>query len=227
MAWFVDDGAAELHALLGVRVGLLERRPGDAHGESRDARARLVEGLHDGHESAAGGAEHVLLGDLHVLEEDLGGVRGADAQLVLVAAHAYALVVAADDEAGEAVIGLGEHGVDVGDAAVGDEALLAVEDETVTLVLGGRLDGRDVAAGLGLGQAERGELGVLLVAEPGQPLLLLLLGAGDLDGSGRQVVRARCWSPGRRIPRPSPRTPSRWSAGRGRLRRTPRGCRRW
>ena len=71
--------------------------------------------------------EHVLDRHLHIVEHQRGRRRAVEPELVLVGAadHAHA---ALDDEGGEVLaVDLGEHGEDVGEAAVGDPQLLAAE----------------------------------------------------------------------------------------------------
>ena len=70
------------------------------------------------------------------------------------------------------LVGLGVDRVPVGVAAVGDEALRAVDDVLVALPDRGRAHARDVRAGVRLGQAEGGELRLLDQASRGTPLLI-------------------------------------------------------
>src|SRR5205085_8889119 len=91
-----------------------------------------------------------------------GRVRGADAHLVLVRTVGDAAKVARDDERRDLPLllrrirsGLGEYRVEVGDAAVGDPELLAIEDVEVAVAAGAGLDRERVRAAAGLGQAER------------------------------------------------------------------------
>ena len=95
--------------------------------------------------------------------------------------------VLADDEGGLAAgaerrVDGGDDDVDVGDAAVGDEDLGAVEDPLVAVALGGRLQALHVGAGLRLGDRVGAELDLLAAAEAlGNPLADLLGGAGRGD----------------------------------------------
>ena len=89
-------------------------------------------------------AEQAAAGHPHVVEDHLGGVRGADAHLLELLALAEPRGLRRHDEAGlaprpEGRVDRGHHHVDVGDAAVGDPRLGAVEDP---LVLGLVVDGR-------------------------------------------------------------------------------------
>jgi hypothetical protein len=70
--------------------------------------------------------------------------------------------VGVDDEGADAArtrcfAGAGEDHVEVGDAAVGDPGLFAVEDIVVAVGARARSHGADVGAGLGLGQREGGD----------------------------------------------------------------------
>ena len=107
--------------------------------------------------------EQAASGHADVVEDDLAGVRGPDAHLLELLARAEARGAGRDDEAGlapgaELGVHRGHDHVDVGDPAVGDPGLGAVDDP---LVLGLVVDGpgaqrADVGAGVGLGDAEGG-----------------------------------------------------------------------
>ena len=71
-------------------------------------------------------------------------------------------------------VGPGDHDHQVGQDAVGDEGLLAVEDVVVAGVDGGGADALQVGAGPGLGHRDRRD--ELAGAQPGQPARLLLVG---------------------------------------------------
>ena len=85
--------------------------------------------------------------------------------------------------------------MDVGDAAVGGPGLLAVDNPLVgrLVVLGGGADRRDVGAGVRLGGAEGGDLGVLGAAEAlRDPLADLLAGPLTEDrGDGQRGAHDR------------------------------------
>ena len=76
-------------------------------------------------------------------------------------------------------IGLREHGVDVRDARVRDEALAAVEDVLAAVAARGRAHRRGVGARARLGQRVRGE--PFARREPRQEALLLLVGPRELE----------------------------------------------
>ena len=104
------------------------------------------------------------------------GVGRAEAELRLLPPRRDAGVARLDEKRGDRAVELREDDRQLGDAAVRDVALLAVEDVLVAVAAGGRLDSGDVGAGAGLGERDRGEA-ALLGGEPRQPALLLLLGA--------------------------------------------------
>jgi hypothetical protein len=79
-----------------------------------------------------------------------------------------------------------DHG-DVGDAAVGDEDLGAVEDPLVAVALGGRAQRAHVGPGAGLGHGVGAELDLVAQAVAlGHPAADLLGRAGRRDAGGRQ-----------------------------------------
>jgi hypothetical protein len=95
-------------------------------------------------------------------QHHLGGVRRPDAVLAVLLPLRQALGARRDDEAGlapalERRVDGGDHHVHVGDAAVGDPRLGAVEHPLVRglVVDGPRLERADVGPGVGLGHAER------------------------------------------------------------------------
>ena len=118
--------------------------------------------------------------------------------------------VGIDDEGGQA-LGAGalararEHDVEVGDAAVRDPGLAAVQDEALAVGRGGRGDRRDVGAGRLLGQGEGCDLAAF--ARRRKVGAALLLAAEQADR--------------RRIPGPASRTRSRRARRSGRASRAP------
>ena len=90
---------------------------------------------------------------------------------------AHAGVARLDEKGSDRTVELREDDRQLGDAAVRDVALLAVEDVLVAVPVGRGLDAGDVGAGAWLGERDRGEA-ALLRGEPRQPALLLLLRAG-------------------------------------------------
>ena len=85
------------------------------------------------------------------------------------------------------VDGRDDHG-DVGDPAVGDEDLGAVEHPFVAVATGGRPQALDVGAGLRLGDRVGADLQLLADAEAlGDPLGDLLGCAGSCDARGGET----------------------------------------
>ena len=203
----LDQRAAELLAFLRVLQGELERGPRDAQGHGADDRAGQLEGLERHRRPGMGAfarlrqlrlelldaAEHVLGRDGHVLEDHLGRVRGPDAHLLFLFALPQALGARPHHEAGlapgaELRLDGSHHHVNVGDAAVGDEDLLAVDHPVAVLADGAGLHRRHVGAGLGLGDGKRAESGLLRGSETGRdPGRNLLGGALREDRRHRQT----------------------------------------
>ncbi len=192
----MSAGAVVVDLDAGLRepfAGLLEAGAGEADRHPGDERTRVVEGLHGAAEALlgvdVGAAEHVLLGHAAVLEAKRGGVRGADAELVLEAVELQAGVGAFDDERLDrgAALGAVERGPDddeVGALAGGDVDLLAVEDVLVAVEHGGGANRGGVRAGLGLGDRHRGPAAV-------EALQLLLVGDGGDRGVAEALARHR------------------------------------
>ncbi len=125
--------------------------------------------------------------DAAVLELDRHGRGALEAQLVLLLARNDAAEVLRHHEGrdpavlvllGQADV-LGEHREELGEPAVGDPVLGAVQHEGVGLLVvdRGRLDRGGIGAGSRLGQREGGDH--LAGREPRKPLPLLLLGAEE------------------------------------------------
>ena len=147
----LPDRLAELDPLRGVVGGELQRRPATPDRHRGHRRPGRLEGLHRGllaaRLAALGqpgqpGVQLVLAADQapaghpHVIEDDLGGVRGADAVLAELLALGQALGARRDDEAGlaaaaQAGVDRGDDDVHVGDAAVGGPGLGAVQHPLV------------------------------------------------------------------------------------------------
>ena len=136
------------------------------------------------------------IGIRHVLEHDLGRLRRADAELRLLLAHGQPGGVLGNHERRLAAMPeLGVHGRDhdghVGDPAVGDEDLGAVEHPLVAVQLGRGAQRADVGAGARLGDGVGAELD--LVAHPealGHPApdLLGRARAGDAGRGERAAL---------------------------------------
>ena len=141
---------------------MLQQVLGGGDAGDGDGQPLLGEVGHQVDEGAVQLAEQVLLGDADVVEEQLGGVLGLLADLVEVAAALEALRAALDDEQAEplrAALGcrLRDDDDQVGEDAVGDERLGAVQQPVVALVLRGGADALEVGAGAGLGHGDGGD----------------------------------------------------------------------
>ena len=130
-------------------------------------------------------AEDVLHRHLRVLEDQGRGRAAAQPQLVLFAAGGEAHRSALDDQGGELVsVHLEEDHVDVGEAAVGDPHLPAVDD-VVPAVLAQARDGlraQRVRTAPRLGKRVRRYLAA--GGQVGEVLRLLLRGPEEGDGQG-------------------------------------------
>ena len=171
------DRPAELLALLGVGEGVVEGALGDAEHRRGEDQALDVEAGHQLGPALVDLAEHRLGRGLDVVEVERVGLAAAHrldrddfhpVDLARDPDHRQALVLglalgrAADDEDV------------VGDVGVGDEDLLAVDDEAAVDALGRGGQRADVGAGLGLGHRDRLDRAA---GDPAEDLRLLLLGA--------------------------------------------------
>ncbi len=112
-------------------------------------------------------------------------------ELLEILAAPKSLAVAFDQEERDALgaglgVGLGGQHQQIAELAVGDEDLLAIDHVIVAITDGARADGLQIAAGMGLGHAERAD--GLAADHLRQPLLLLRLGAEGKD-VGRNQIR--------------------------------------
>jgi hypothetical protein len=187
----LDDRLAERLALAAVLDCLIHRElePG-ARADARDEALRL-EVLHQVHEALVGLAEHVSLRHAHVLERELRGVARVVADLLQLLRHAETLRLRRDEEEAAAVrpglrVRLHEERHEVRARAVRDVRLRAVDDPVVAVLLRPRLDARDVAARVGLADAERDDL--LAPERRLQELFDLFLGAEVADDRSRHVA---------------------------------------
>ena len=103
-SWKRADRHAELLALLRVGDRGLDAAGADADAAGGDAVAAGVERAHRDLEAVADLAEHRVVGDLDLVERDLGGVGGAQAELAVDLLRREARGVGRDEEAGEALV---------------------------------------------------------------------------------------------------------------------------
>jgi hypothetical protein len=145
-------------------------------------------------EAVADLAEDVGVRDSAILQHQLGGVRSAHAELVLLLAGPDAGPIHLDRERSHpalavVAVGDGEYHCDLGMTGIGDEVLGAVEHPLVALAhRGGHQPGR-VTAGAGFGQCPAAE--PLATGEPGEVALPLFLGAGEVDVTGGERIVGR------------------------------------
>src|SRR5580698_5862456 len=97
----LGDGFAKLAALLDVFQCSFERAAADAERERGDGDAAAIQGAHGVNESLAFRAEEVFFGDLTVFKDELAGVAGAQAELVLFLAGAESFGSFFNDEGRE------------------------------------------------------------------------------------------------------------------------------
>jgi hypothetical protein len=186
------DRRAELLALRGVALGVLERSLGQPHRLRGHAGTREVEGHHRVLEAEAElAAEDAVLADLHAVKARLDDGHAADAHLVLDLADREALVALLDQEGGDAAraagrVGDREDGVEIRGPPVGGPLLLAVDDPLAVRLVRLDLQAARVRAGGLLREAEGDAR--LAAGDLGQVLLLLLLVAAEDDRERAQGV---------------------------------------
>src|ERR687888_1594955 len=140
----LPDRLAERLPLARVLDRALEAGADDAACSRSDREAALVEPVHRDLEALSLLADQVLGRELDVLEEELAGRAGPDAELVLRVRRREAGRALLDDEGGDALVLRGrvrlrEDERVVGDRGVRDPVLLAVQDVDGALAARGRL----------------------------------------------------------------------------------------
>ena len=165
IAWNFEIGWPNCTRCLGVVGRQVEHGLGEAERQRGDRDAPDLERAQELAEAHRGIADEVVVGDPHVVEEQLAGVEAPPADAAHLRAHREAGRVLLDDEARErrpAVLGrlgAGEqrHAERHVGAGVGDERLATVDQPAAVAPLGARADAARVGTGVGLGQAERAE----------------------------------------------------------------------
>ena len=140
----------------------------------------VVEAGHQHVDAVADGAEHVLLRHLAIRKHQLGGVGAAHAELVELLRGRKTLEALFDDERRDAAgaggaVGLGVDHQRVGERAVGDPHLGAVENVAVALLVGAGAHRHHVGARPRLRHRQRAD--VFARDQLGQVFALLGLGA--------------------------------------------------
>ena len=173
-----DRLAGELHSLAGVlerRVVALHRR---AEPAPADAVARLVQGLERAAD-AAGASQDVVGRNPAVLEGELAGHRRPQRELaVLLGAH-EALGALLDQEAPDSLVGARPHDRDIGDAAVRDPLLGAVQHPVVPVAARAGAHRRGVRPEIRLRETEAANHPA--AGQPRDEAVLLLLRAEGED----------------------------------------------
>ena len=163
IAWNLPIGRPKAVRSVAYCERAVEAPLGAGHAAGGADQPLALELPHDVVEALALLAEQRVRGHAHVLEGEQRGVRRVHAELLelLLADHAGRVHV--DEEEREAVVagvrvGLRHEHDEVGPVAVGDVGLRAVDDPLVAVAHGARLDAGHVGAGVGLGDAEAGDL---------------------------------------------------------------------
>ena len=133
-----------------ARLRRADDAPGDAVARLREARQRALEALRR--------RQQVRLGHDDVVEEQRRGDRGAQRELALDLGRRESLHALLDDEAADAVVRHRPADAQVGDGAVGDPHLRAVDDPVAAFLLGAGLHVRGIGAAVRLGEAEAADL---------------------------------------------------------------------
>ena len=173
---------------------MFQRRLDRRHRLDGDHQAFLWELLHQLHEAHARPAQQMIRRHAHVLEEQLRRVLRLHPDLLEIAAALETLGLRLDGDqrrafGAELGIGLGDHDHQVGELAVGDEGLGAVDDPLVAVHDGRRLDRLQVGARPRLGHGDGRDQ--FAGAGLRDPLLLLLLGAVVEQVGNHDVVVQR------------------------------------
>ena len=156
------EAAPELHALFRVLNRLFHGAFAEAQRLRRDSDTPAVEGLHGNLEALALTAQKVFLRHNAIFKNQVARRGAANAHLLFVLARREARERLLYDKGRNApvalrLVGHGEYDERVGDVAVGDEALGAVQHVMVAFEYGEGLLSGGVRAGVGFGEAERAD----------------------------------------------------------------------
>mmetsp|Transcript_32716 Transcript_32716/g.77837 ORF Transcript_32716/g.77837 Transcript_32716/m.77837 type:complete len:278 (+) Transcript_32716:477-1310(+) len=175
------EGALELVTVHGVLASSLQAELGSAPGTPGNTEAGGIQ-AGKGATHARDVRQHVLLGDLDLVEVDHARGRGPERKLALNLGRREALHATLDDEASHLAVcrRLGPDDADVRDRRVRDPVLGAAQQVVVPLVDGLGDHAAGVRAVVGLGKAEAAH--ELAGRQAGEEALLLLLGAEKVDG---------------------------------------------
>src|SRR5579883_2992356 len=151
------DGFAELTALPGVFRGMVEGSAGKTDHLCADGNTAFVQSFDCDFVAFADFAQDVRFGDFAIVEDEFAGGRGANAELVFMAADAEAGEISLDEECGDAAIsggGIdgGEENEDARFGGIADPELAAVDQEFAILAAGGGGESEGVRPGAGFGE---------------------------------------------------------------------------
>ena len=178
------DRLLEHDPLLGVGERLLEAGAGSADGAEDDAETGLVEARERPFERLRAG-KHAVGRHANVVEHELGGDRGAERQLLVnLGSREPGRPLLDDEPADLAVLGSRPDDRDVGDRAVRDPHLGAVQDPVRPIAPRVRAHRAGIGARVRLRQPEAADH--LARVHPRQPVLLLLLRAPAPDREHRE-----------------------------------------
>src|SRR6185369_1649318 len=168
------DGLSELLALANVGQDHVEARLHDPDLHPGEDGSLIVEAAHQNLDALVLRAEDVLWWDKAVVEDQLGGRRSTDAELVDLLADRESGHFLVDDEGGDPAAAFARLGIDderVRLRSVGDPELGAIETVAVAGLLGLELHSDDIAARARLAHRQRANM--LAADQLGQELLLL------------------------------------------------------
>ena len=136
VSWKPAIGRPNCSRVTGVVDRGLEAVAGRAERAEHDAEPRLGQARQRPAQPAAPRAARRRAGQPNARQHQLAGDRGAQRQLVVDVARGEAGGAGRHDEAADALVGARPHDRDVGDRAVGDPHLGAVEHPVVAVALG-------------------------------------------------------------------------------------------
>ena len=179
----VADGVAELLALLAVLERAVVGPGGHAQPKRGNRNAPAIEHAHGIHKALAQFTQQIFRGNLAVFEDQLGGITGAQAELVFFFSGAETRRAFFYEESRKparaaGLIRYGHHDHHVGIAARGDKRFGAVQQPAVALPNGGAARSTSIRSAAGLG--ERPGAKMLSAGQLGQVAELLLLRAGKV-----------------------------------------------
>jgi hypothetical protein len=186
----VEQRPSEHLALARVLHGLVDQPLHADHGGDGAPQPLLLELLHLIDEAHAFLADGMAHRHLHVVEEDLGGVGGAHAELVELFDDLHALGLHRDHDqrlvlVDRALASVGQKAHPVGLGAVGRPHLAAVDQPVAADAPGRGLERGDVGPGADFGDAEAGH--VVAGDRRGEELLAQVVAAVAGEGGCRHV----------------------------------------